>query len=567
LLKAIKKGSNMQNKAVRLGFGIFLSSLLLLGGSNVNADATASADEMKNSIDARLKQKVEELVKLRKALTEQVNAKIDDIKKLQAGSDKYFTKDKDNKQSKANLDKAVEMITATTTSKDEIARFIQLVLTPGGQDEANIRLGIKEVTVAIEEDIKRLKRLRAEINGSNQTNKDDLVAVINMNITAKSHYLQEFRRIMEDIIDTLPVSRAPVVTAKFVFENDVMGNAKTDRNYTGGFLYSRTTSGKQSLPWASAFQKWLNGINRWTRLDPKGNEKTDKTWWAFGGTSFTPQKIEESRPLHDDRPFAALLYLSSGYIRKEDRVTTVSEFQVGLLGTTAGRDIQRTIHKVCCKDRIPEGWGHQIGDGGLPTLLYSYAKSYDLVNASGWGGAFNLSIGAGFDLGYYTRGFTGFTLQYGLAPGDVLAQNHSQSTTAGGVIRPYKTDFGLSSTRPSNKTLAAKGLEKARQDTINSSKGVSFWLNRDVSYFYYNELIQGVPYAKRDVYFELWQMHRRVQTMNFGFELTWLPQILGLWTKDQARIYWTQNWRTRDLNIPKSDPVHRWGGFQVTWDI
>src|SRR5690606_25705349 len=51
-----------------------------------------------------------------------------------------------------------------------------------------------------------------------------------------------------------------------------------------------------------------------------------------------------------------------------------TSFTLGVLGLDAAKAIQRGIHTGLDQDRVPEGWDHQISDGGEPTLRFVWAR-------------------------------------------------------------------------------------------------------------------------------------------------------------------------------------------------
>jgi len=61
------------------------------------------------------------------------------------------------------------------------------------------------------------------------------------------------------------------------------------------------------------------------------------------------------------------------YITGDGSTAYDSSLTVGALGLAAARDVQDVLHDMTGSIR-PEGWGHQISDGGEPTARYSIAR-------------------------------------------------------------------------------------------------------------------------------------------------------------------------------------------------
>lgn len=337
----------------------------------------------------------------------------------------------------------------------------------------------------------------------------------------------------------------PRETYTFVYENDLFGTPTSDRDYTMGMNFSRHYhEGEDELTWHQAT------LNLARALDPfeyGEHQKSTGTWWNFGIAAFTPQNITDPAPIQYDRPYASLVYLSAGYsasMDAEKRTEKKLEWTWGLLGTNIGYVVQRSIHGVCCPSQMPHGWSHQIGNGGSPTFLLEESWKTRLGKADSQDSRYGVHYSYGYSLGYYTRLLTGISFQYGSTPADYLAQNDTLPTE----LPP--------SAAPAHKT------EDAIQTSNNRPSGFSFWARYEVSYFIYNELLQGAWSGKNDVRFRHDQITPVVHHINLGVELSFLLQSLGLLNSDEWRFYYTQQWSSREIKTYPDRP-HSWGGLYI----
>lgn len=333
------------------------------------------------------------------------------------------------------------------------------------------------------------------------------------------------------------------------FENDTMGLPRSDDNYTMGLSISHIQSGQPNPPWSRDLLDKLSTFNE-AALSIVGKKaigvtNDSTTWWTLGCTAFTPSDITDKNPIQDDRPYAALLYLSTGYSNKHaNKDITVSEVNIGLLGTNIGEYVQTKIHEQLAPDRIPKGWNHQIGDGGSPTVLYhtlySMALNKDDKVFNSDSLVYEIRANGGGDLGYYTRFLAGTTFYFAGSREDLNALQ--------GGLKSQLSPFFIF------------------PDESNSATGFAFKIDYELSIFAYNELLQGAWTGNNDVTFSRDEIETFVHKISGNLELTFIPQYLGLWKAKNARIYYTQNWRSRDIKTDKGKD-HHWGGLNLAWSF
>jgi hypothetical protein len=90
--------------------------------------------------------------------------------------------------------------------------------------------------------------------------------------------------------------------------------------------------------------------------------------------------------------------------RSDGKATIKTELDVGILGLRLDEWIQTRIHRAVRTDPNgrpydPQGWPHQISDGGEPTLRYVYSRQALLATKD----LIDVSTGAEASLGYYTN--------------------------------------------------------------------------------------------------------------------------------------------------------------------
>ncbi len=150
-------------------------------------------------------------------------------------------------------------------------------------------------------------------------------------------------------------------------------NNPTDRHYTNGVGVSLALAGPaiqglhDKLPFHESF----------------GQPVSVAAGLTVGQLMFTPEDIETSAPLPDDRPYAGYLY-AGAFVQRQGvtgtfagrDVGTLDHFQldVGVVGPSSlAEDAQIWIHEHT-SDPEPRGWGNQLDDE--PTLQLTIRKKW-----------------------------------------------------------------------------------------------------------------------------------------------------------------------------------------------
>jgi len=334
--------------------------------------------------------------------------------------------------------------------------------------------------------------------------------------------------------------------AAWALDNDMWGHPASDRNYTMGLAYSRSREGPPSEALVAPLFKALVWTNQLLRIDRTEPDAHTPTSWILASSNFTPKNITTPEPIHSDRPYASLLYLGAGSrVRVADEITE-TQLQLGILGTSIGRVGQTAIHRVCCRDRLPQGWDNQIGDGGAPTFLYHVRQLRPLVeDRDALFGKYSALLSYGAEAGYYARALAGASLYYGLTSADL------QRIYIAAVASESQSD------------LKAEAFRAASED---KGRGFSLWLDYELSGFAYNQLLQGAWFGHNNVRFASSEIEHVVQRINAGVELTFLFRAVGLGRSSDARLYLTQSWKTRDIKA-SNESKHYWGGFMLSYPL
>lgn len=128
---------------------------------------------------------------------------------------------------------------------------------------------------------------------------------------------------------------------------------------------------------------------------------------------YTPQRIEETVFLENDRPYAGTLFLSLSRTaaKKNGRLILRNELSAGILGhQSQANDIQRIFHTLS-NSKIPNGWENQI-----PTaILFNY--QLDLSTLVIQKGPFALLSGGKINTGTMLNDLAaGATVRFGFLP-------------------------------------------------------------------------------------------------------------------------------------------------------
>src|SRR5690606_32913103 len=117
--------------------------------------------------------------------------------------------------------------------------------------------------------------------------------------------------------------------------------------------------------------KWINTINnRFDKLLGFKETPTRNLVISLGQSIYTPETLEATELLEDERPYAGYLYLGFAYHgRTENRLDSV-EVNLGIVGPSAlGEQAQDSIHNLRGVDKF-QGWDNQLNDEPTLQLVY-----------------------------------------------------------------------------------------------------------------------------------------------------------------------------------------------------
>ena len=198
-------------------------------------------------------------------------------------------------------------------------------------------------------------------------------------------------------------------------DNDLFAGSGHDRDYTAGITL--TLNGRQARERAISIDGGLNWFDRTTgfaSMFDADSSSEEGHAMQFGFLLFTPEDILTSQAIHDDRPYANLIFLGNSHYSLNANQTTLyqSTLTIGLLGTGVGEALQSTIHNFTDGDD-PQGYAHQISDGGELTARYSVALHSLLSTGVGRRASYDLKLALEASVGYLTEGTVALGLRWG----------------------------------------------------------------------------------------------------------------------------------------------------------
>ncbi|PHS04753.1 MAG: hypothetical protein COA78_16095, partial [Blastopirellula sp.] len=213
------------------------------------------------------------------------------------------------------------------------------------------------------------------------------------------------------------------------FENDLWGSG-ADQHYTHGSRFSWSSDNKLGL--VQRFTRRLAKTVPWMPL-LDSQIKDVRFNAAIGQNIFTPENINATGLIADDRPYAGWLYFAAGAVVQQQksgyRQIDSFELNLGVVGPSSrAHEVQREVHKII-DSPIPQGWDNQLKDE--PGLVLVYDRQWaiplnDLDNRIEW----DFTPHLGGSLGnVFTHLAGGVTLRFG----HNLAMDYGPPT-----IRPSK---------------------------------------------------------------------------------------------------------------------------------
>lgn len=226
-------------------------------------------------------------------------------------------------------------------------------------------------------------------------------------------------------------------TFSLQFENDLFGD--TDQNYTNGIKLSLVSpdltqfkDSKKFNPWVSWWVDHLPFVKH-TLNDSSETILQRNIAISVGQKIFTPQDIQTTSLIPNDRPYGGWLYFGTGFHTKTSKRLDTLELQLGIVGPySLAEDTQNFVHKV--RDILTaKGWDNQLENEPAFAVIYEQKRRFRPDNFhTRWG----------YDLIGHAGGAVGTVYTYG---------NLGAEARIGWNI---PADFGTSLIRPGGDTNA-----------------------------------------------------------------------------------------------------------------
>lgn len=197
------------------------------------------------------------------------------------------------------------------------------------------------------------------------------------------------------------------------FDNDLLAQSDGDRDYTAGFSVTLHGRRAQSSPLDGLVTR-LNGLVPLDAFSESMRAGSRFHALQFGLALFTPDDVSLDTPIPDDRPYASLVYLSNTRLalHRNRRTAYQSSVAVGLLGSSVGEWAHKSVHKAYGGTE-PNGYRHQISNGGELTGRYSIARHSLLASRERHGSSVDLKLSLQGSVGYLTEADVALRLRWG----------------------------------------------------------------------------------------------------------------------------------------------------------
>lgn len=121
---------------------------------------------------------------------------------------------------------------------------------------------------------------------------------------------------------------------------------------------------------------WSNSDQHYTHGTRVTFQQDASSAYVAGQYIYTPQDIEATERITNDRPFAAWLYVGKLWTAGVPEKYGVYEIDIGIIGPAAGgEDTQRALHELA-SGRDPNGWDNQLPNE--PTIEVSYRQVWEI---------------------------------------------------------------------------------------------------------------------------------------------------------------------------------------------
>ncbi len=232
-----------------------------------------------------------------------------------------------------------------------------------------------------------------------------------------------------------------------------------DRNYSGGISFDFMRNGSNSKIANYTIKKVDNAIaylGHRANIAPHSNRSITSSGFSIGTTGFTPDSINTTSVLYNDRPYASLFYANfiRTSIEKEfetepefAKTLATSEFTIGMIGSHVYHYLQNTIHvgnrwvNMGPTPYDAVGWNNQISNNGELTLNYAFSKKYvltakDLDSTRKW--RFQSTLTYRVSTGYFNGASLDIQSRYGFIKSNPLYFNTNRFGSAANMTKLSK---------------------------------------------------------------------------------------------------------------------------------
>jgi hypothetical protein len=216
----------------------------------------------------------------------------------------------------------------------------------------------------------------------------------------------------------------------------------TDRDYTGGIQFS-FPGARNARAARIGFRALELGDTMFRSAQCcSASNGPSSSLVRVGLLVFTPDDIGNHEPIYSDRPYANLAYaeFSKFSTRQSGQTISYSSLTIGLLGTGIAEALQKAIHRS--RDlTIPNGFGHQISDGGELAARYAWGRYRNIFTRA----SHDLTFGYQASIGYTTDATAGLNLRFGRRVSSwatTLSDFSDRASRASPVIRARSGENG-----------------------------------------------------------------------------------------------------------------------------
>jgi hypothetical protein len=198
-------------------------------------------------------------------------------------------------------------------------------------------------------------------------------------------------------------------------DNDLFSGAHRDQDYSWGAALTLASPRPSGI--AKPLDEVRDEIEAWLTTGDAGASAFAPETHAtqYGILAMTPSTLRSARPLQGDRPFANLVFISAAQMRVlgDGSRARFSSFSFGALGLQAAEALMRGMHRAV-GDELPQGWDHQISEGGEPTFRYMQAKQWLLGDQENRSSAMpEMKFTVSGSAGYLTEGSIALSGRWG----------------------------------------------------------------------------------------------------------------------------------------------------------